>query len=66
MPTPRTLATTLPSSSHDKQDLFGLTEAGRIHGPVVPLVTYQSMYEGLFVYASPFAEGTPYISPGTI
>jgi hypothetical protein len=28
----------------------------------VPLVTYQGMLEGLFVYTSPFAEGTPYIS----
>lgn len=46
----------------DKQDLFGVTEANRIHGPIVPLVIYQGMYEGLFVYASPFAEGTPYIS----
>ncbi|CAG8948363.1 unnamed protein product [Penicillium salamii] len=46
----------------DKQDLFGVTEASRIHGPIVPLVTYQGMYEGLFVYTSPFAEGTPYIS----
>ncbi|KAM5476972.1 hypothetical protein MauCBS54593_000243 [Microsporum audouinii] len=47
---------------NDKQDLFGVTEASRIHGPIVPLVTYQGMYEGLFVYTSPFAEGTPYIS----
>lgn len=45
-----------------KQDLFGVTEASRIHGPIVPLITYQGMYEGLFVYTSPFAEGTPYIS----
>ena len=46
----------------DKQDLVGVTEASRIHGPIVPLVTYQGMYEGLFVYTSPFAEGTLYIS----
>ncbi|KAJ5478030.1 hypothetical protein N7530_003539 [Penicillium desertorum] len=46
----------------DKQDLFGVTEASRIHGPIVPLVTYQGMYEGLFVYTSPYVEGTPYIS----
>lgn len=46
----------------NKQDLFGVTEASRIHGPIVPLVTYQGIYEGLFVYTSPFAEGTPYIS----
>jgi len=46
----------------DKQDLFGVTEASRIHGTIVPLVTYQGMYEGLFVYTSPFAEGTPYVS----
>lgn len=46
----------------DKQDLFGITEANCIHGPVVPLVTYRGIYEGLFVYTSPFAEGTPYIS----
>ncbi|KKK12435.1 hypothetical protein P175DRAFT_0501469 [Aspergillus ochraceoroseus IBT 24754] len=46
----------------DKQDLFGVTEASHIHGSIVPLVTYQGMYEGLFVYTSPFAEGTPYIS----
>ncbi|KAJ5555644.1 hypothetical protein N7535_008077 [Penicillium sp. DV-2018c] len=46
----------------DKQDLFGVTEASRIHGPIVPLVTYRGIYEGLFVYTSPFAEGTPYIS----
>jgi hypothetical protein len=46
----------------DKQDLFGVTEASRIHGPIVPLVTYQGIYKGLFVYTSPFAEGTPYIS----
>lgn len=26
------------------------------------MVTYQGMYEGLMVYTSPFAEGTPYIS----
>ncbi|EGC45594.1 predicted protein [Histoplasma capsulatum var. duboisii H88] len=46
----------------DKQGLFGVIEASRIHGPIVPLVTYQGMYDGLFVYTSPFAEGTPYIS----
>jgi hypothetical protein len=46
----------------DKQDLFGVTEASRIHGPIVPLVTYQGIYEELFVYTSPFAEGIPYIS----
>ncbi|KAJ5781435.1 uncharacterized protein N7518_009918 [Penicillium psychrosexuale] len=46
----------------DKQDLFGVTEASRIHGPIVPLVTYQGIYEGLFVYTSPFTEGIPYIS----
>lgn len=46
----------------DKQDLFGVTEASHIHGPIVPLVTYQGMYEGLFVYTSPFSQGTPYIS----
>lgn len=46
----------------DKQDHFGVTEAYRIHGSIVPLVTYQGMYEGLFVYTSPFAEGTPFIS----
>lgn len=46
----------------NKQDLFGVTEASRIHERLVPLVTYQGMYEGLFVYTSPFAEGTPYIS----
>lgn len=46
----------------DKQDLFGVNEASRIHGPIVPLVTYQGMYEGLFVYTSPFVEGAPYIS----
>lgn len=46
----------------DKQDLFGVIEASRIHGHIVPLVTYRGMYEGLFVYTSPFAEGTPYIS----
>ncbi|KAJ5218701.1 uncharacterized protein N7498_000800 [Penicillium cinerascens] len=46
----------------DKQDLFGVNEASRIRGPIVPLVTYQGMCEGLFVYASPFAEGIPYIS----
>ena len=47
---------------NDKQDLSGVTEASRIHGPIVPLVTYQGTYEGLFVYTSPFAGGTPYIS----
>ena len=46
----------------DKQDLFGVTEANHIHGSIVPLVTYQGMYEGLFVYTSPFAEGISYIS----
>ncbi|KAJ6184375.1 hypothetical protein N7519_005676 [Penicillium mononematosum] len=46
----------------DKQDLSGVSEASRIHGPIVPLVTYQGMYEGLSVYTSPFAEGAPYIS----
>ncbi|OQE20183.1 hypothetical protein PENFLA_c017G10834 [Penicillium flavigenum] len=46
----------------DKQDLFGVTEASRVHGPIVPLVTYQGMYEGLFVYTSPYVEGIPYIS----
>ncbi|KAJ5776111.1 uncharacterized protein N7511_001122 [Penicillium nucicola] len=46
----------------DKQHLFGVNEASRIHRPIVPLVTYQGIYEGLFVYTSPFAEGTPYIS----
>ena len=46
----------------DKQDLFGVTEASHIHGSIVPLVTYQGIYKGLFVYISPFTEGTPYIS----
>ncbi|KAJ5088611.1 hypothetical protein N7456_012227 [Penicillium angulare] len=46
----------------EKQDLSGVTEASCIHGSIVPLVTYQGMYEELFVYTSPFAEGTPYIS----
>ncbi|KAJ5803800.1 uncharacterized protein N7518_000103 [Penicillium psychrosexuale] len=46
----------------EKQDLFGVTEASRIHGPIVPLVTYQGMYEELFVYISPLAEGIPYIN----
>jgi Phosphotransferase enzyme family len=45
----------------EKQDLFGVTEANRIYGTLVPLVTYRGMYEGLFVYTSPLAEGTPYI-----
>lgn len=30
------------------------------------MVTYQGMYEGLFVYTSPFAEGTLYISVLTV
>ncbi|KAJ6084201.1 hypothetical protein N7486_011001 [Penicillium sp. IBT 16267x] len=47
---------------NEKQDLSAVAEASRIHGPIVPMVTYQGMYEGLFVYTSPFAEGTPYIS----
>lgn len=46
----------------DKQDLFGFTEASCIHKPIVPLVTYQGIYEGIFVYTSPFVEGTLYIS----
>ena len=46
----------------DKQDLSKVSEASRIHGPIVPLITYQGMYEELFVYTSPWAEGTPYIS----
>ncbi|OQE32631.1 hypothetical protein PENFLA_c001G06843 [Penicillium flavigenum] len=46
----------------DKQNLSGVSEASRIHGPIVPLIIYQGMYEGLFVYISPLAEGTPYIS----
>ncbi|KAJ5712954.1 uncharacterized protein N7483_010135 [Penicillium malachiteum] len=46
----------------EKQDLSAVAEATRIHGHIVPMVTYQGMYEGLFVYTSPFAAGTPYIS----
>jgi len=45
----------------EKQELFGVIEANRIHGSLVPLVTYQGMFGGLYVYTSPFAEGTPYI-----
>ncbi|KAJ5366265.1 hypothetical protein N7541_000206 [Penicillium brevicompactum] len=45
-----------------KQDLSGVIEASRIHGSIVPTVTYQGMYEMLFVYTSPFAEGVPYVN----
>ncbi|KAL3474025.1 hypothetical protein BJX99DRAFT_248494 [Aspergillus californicus] len=58
---------TLPNLSqischYDKQDLFRVTKASHIHGPIVPLVIYQGMYKGLFVYTSPFTKGTPYIN----
>lgn len=45
-----------------KQDLSGVIEASCIHGSIVPTVTYQGMYEMLFVYTSPFAEGMPYVN----
>lgn len=47
---------------YDKQDLFGVSKASRTYRPIVRLVTYQGIYEGLFVCISPFVEGTPYIS----
>ena len=46
----------------NKQDSYGVSEANRIHGPIVPMVTFQGTYEELFVYTSPFEEGIPYIS----
>ncbi|KAF2667409.1 hypothetical protein BT63DRAFT_291354 [Microthyrium microscopicum] len=45
----------------EEEDLSGVTEAHRIHGPLAPLVTYRGKYEDLFVYSSPFSPGTPYI-----
>jgi len=45
----------------EEQDLFGIIEANRIHGTLVPLVTYRGKYDGLCVYTSPLAEGTPCI-----
>jgi hypothetical protein len=45
----------------EQLDLFGVTEANRIHGNLVPLVTFRGEYKGLFVYTSCFVEGTPYI-----
>lgn len=63
--------TAILSSAHDqrivvqfrgeKHDLFGMTEAHRIHGSLVPLVTFRGMHGILFVYTSPFVAGTPYI-----
>lgn len=29
----------------DKEDLYGVSEASRIHGAIVPVVTYQGMNE---------------------
>ena len=45
----------------EKQYLFGVTEANRVHGSLVPLVTFRGVYDVLFVYTAPFVEGTPYI-----
>jgi hypothetical protein len=46
---------------NEKEDLFGVTEANRIHGCLVPLITYHGKYEDLFVYSSPFSQGISYI-----
>lgn len=43
-------------------DLSGVAEAGRVHGRLVPMVTFQGTYEGLFVYTWPYSEGVPYVS----
>lgn len=45
----------------EEEDLYGVTEAHRIHGTLVPMVTYHGKYEELFVYSSPFAPGTSYL-----
>ncbi|KAI1453253.1 hypothetical protein F4805DRAFT_478704 [Annulohypoxylon moriforme] len=45
-----------------EQDLAGIAEAHRIHGSMVPLVTFRGMCKTLYVYSSPFVQGKPYIS----
>ncbi len=45
---------------HQKCDLWGTTEAHKIHGAIVSLVAFQGIYDGLFVYTSPLAPGVPY------
>ena len=46
---------------HQRRDLWGTTEAHKLHGVIVPLVAFQGTYNGLFVYTSPLAPGIPYV-----
>ncbi len=45
---------------HEKQDLWGTTEAHHLHGVMAPLVSFQGSHEGLFIYTSQFSAGIPY------
>ncbi|RPB04654.1 hypothetical protein L873DRAFT_1799024 [Choiromyces venosus 120613-1] len=42
-------------------DRYGNHEASRLHGAVVPLVTFRGSHHGVYVYTSPFAAGKPYV-----
>ncbi|RPA96247.1 hypothetical protein L873DRAFT_1811642 [Choiromyces venosus 120613-1] len=42
-------------------DLYGNHEGSRLHGTVVPLVTFRGSHHGVYVYTSPFAAGKPYV-----
>lgn len=46
---------------HQKRDQWATTEAHKLHGVIVPLVSFQGTHDGLFVYTSPLAPGIPYV-----
>lgn len=46
---------------HEKRELWGTIEAYKLHGVIVPLVSFQGTFDGLFVYTSPLAPGIPYV-----
>lgn len=45
-----------------KCDLWGTVEAHKLHGVIVPLVSFHGTYDGLFIYTSPLAPGIPYVA----
>lgn len=46
---------------HEKRKLWGTIEAHKLHSVIVPLVSFQETFDGLFVYTSPLAPGIPYV-----
>ena len=46
---------------HQERDLWGTIEAQKLHGVIVPLVSFQGTHDGLFIYTSPLAPGIPYV-----